>query len=375
MSGADAQEALKLRSALLMAIPNPLIAIDAQGRLLFVNAAAESFFRASERSLRKAGLESIIPFSSPLYRLIEEVRKNPVTVNEYEVSIGTPKTGGERAVDIQAAFVPDVPGAVILQIWPRSMAREIGRQLSNQGAARTVSGMAAMLAHEIKNPLSGIRGAAQLIEPELEEDDRALARLIRDEADRIRDLVDQMEVFTDERPLQRAPVNIHDVLGRVRRVAESGFCAGIPVQENYDPSLPPVLGNRDQLIQAFLNLVKNAAEAITETGKGGVIELSTAFHPGVRISAPGAANKISLPLEVKVRNTGSRIPEELRPHLFEPFVSSRPSGKGLGLPLVAKIVRDHGGVVEFSSDERFTTFRVLLPLYEGEPAGREEEGS
>ena len=359
-----AAEAVKLRASLLMAIPNPLITIDGEGGIIFVNAAAENFFQASERTLRRYGLEGIVPFSSPLPELITQVREMAATVNEYDVTVGTPRTGGERKVDLQAAFVPDVAGAVILQIWPRSMAQKIGRQLTYRGAARTVSGMAAMLAHEIKNPLSGIRGAAQLLEPSLDEEDRALSQLICTETDRIRDLVDQMEVFTDERPLERAPVNIHDVLDHVKRVAENGFAAGIAIHELYDPSLPPVFGNRDQLIQVLLNLVKNAAEAIREAGGEGAIELSTAFRPGVRIAVPGGAGKVSLPLEVKVKNPGKPIPEDIQRHIFEPFVSSKPSGKGLGLALVAKIVRDHGGVVEFSSDDRFTTFRILLPFYE-----------
>ncbi len=370
MREGEGDAVLRMRSALLMAIPNPLIAIDAENGILFVNAASENFFQASARTLRKYGLESIIPFSSPLFELIESVRRTGATINEYEVSIGTPRTGGERAVDLQAGIVPELPGVVVLQIWPRSMAQKINRQLTYRGAARTVSGMAAMLAHEIKNPLSGIRGAAQLLEPSLPEEDRALTQLICTEADRIRNLVDQMEVFTDERPLQREAVNIHTVLDHVKKLAESGFAAGIPIREYYDPSLPPVLGNRDQLIQVFLNLVKNAAEAVQADDRpGGHIDLTTAFRPGVRIAVPGSRQKVSLPLEVKVRNTGRPVPEEIRPHIFDPFVTTKPSGKGLGLALVAKIVRDHGGVVEFTSDERITTFRVLLPIYEDDGAG------
>ena len=142
----------------------------------------------------------------------------------------------------------------------RTIADKMDRQLTHRGAARSVSALAAMLAHEIKNPLSGIRGAAQLLEQSAGDDDRTLTRLICDEADRIVKLVDRMEVFSDERPVEREPVNIHVVLDHVKRLAQSGFARRIKFIENYDPSLPPVFANRDQLIQVFLNLVKNAAE-------------------------------------------------------------------------------------------------------------------
>jgi len=186
-----------------------------------------------------------------------------------------------------------------------------------------VIALAAMLAHEIKNPLSGIRGAAQLLEQSVNDDDRTLTRLICDEADRIVKLVDRMEVFGDERPVERETINIHVVLDHVKRLAVSGFARHIKFIEDYDPSLPPVLANRDQLIQVFLNLVKNAAEAIGENTAGGEIVLTTAFRPGVRLSLPGAKARISLPLEFCVRDNGPGVPDELMPHLFDR--SSRPS--------------------------------------------------
>jgi two-component system nitrogen regulation sensor histidine kinase GlnL len=226
-----------------------------------------------------------------------------------------------------------------------------------------------MLAHEIKNPLSGIRGAAQLIEPTLAEDDRALAHLICAETDRIRDLVDQMEVFSDERPIARASVNIHDVLEHVKMLARSGFARGVPIRENYDPSLPPVLGDRDQLIQVFVNLVKNAAEAIAGHGGQGEITLQTAYRPGVRLTMPGTGERLSLPLELSVHDTGPGIPDDIAAGLFDPFVTSKAHGKGLGLALVAKIVRDHGGVVEWERAGRSTVFRVLMPMHEEAASG------
>ncbi len=202
-----------------------------------------------------------------------------------------------------------------------------------------------------------------MLETSLSDEDRGLCHLICAETDRIVKLVDRMEAFSDGRPIERESVNIHQVLDHVRQVSLAGFARHIRIGENYDPSLPPVYANKDQLIQVFLNLVKNAAEAIGPDAIDGEIELSTAFRPGVRLRAPGSNAPVGLPLEFCVRDNGSGIPEDLMAHLFEPFVSTKSSGTGLGLALVAKIIGDHGGVIECESQPRRTTFRVLMPMY------------
>jgi two-component system, NtrC family, nitrogen regulation sensor histidine kinase GlnL len=354
--------------AVLDALPHPVIMISADGRIANANAAAESFFEASLPLLRRHLLRELVPFGSPLLALIEQVRARGAAVNEYKVDLGTPRNPGERLVDLHVAPLPERADHVVVMLQERTIADKMDRQLTHRGAARSVIGLAAMLAHEIKNPLSGIRGAAQLLEQSVNDDDRSLTRLICEETDRIVKLVDRMEVFTDERPVEREPVNIHVVLEHVKRLTHSGFARHIKFAEEYDPSLPYVLANRDQLIQVFLNLVKNAAEAIGESANDGEISLSTAFRPGVRLALAGSKTRVSLPLEFCVKDNGPGVPEDLLPHLFDPFVTTKPSGSGLGLALAAKIVGDHGGIIECESQPRRTVFRVLMPMYAGDNA-------
>src|ERR1700751_4195859 len=273
--------------AVLNALPHPVTVIAADGKGVDANAAAEAFFEVSLPLLRRHFLREVVPFGSPLLTLIQQVRQRGAAVNEYKVDVGTPRNPGERLVGLHVAPLPERPEYVVVMLQERTIADKMDRQLTHRGAARSVIALAAMLAHEIKNPLSGIRGAAQLLEQSADDDDRALTRLICEEADRIVKLVDRMEVFTDERPIEREPINIHVVLDHVKRLAQSGFARHIKFVEDYDPSLPPVLANRDHLVQIFLILVKTAAEAIGETANAGEIALSTAFRPGVRLSLPG----------------------------------------------------------------------------------------
>jgi two-component system nitrogen regulation sensor histidine kinase GlnL len=348
---------------LLNALPDPILAIDSDGRIADANTAAEAFFETGRATLTRQKLSDLLPFGSPLLALVGFVRDHGATVNEYRVDIGSVKFSADRIVDVHAAPLPNNSAGVFIMLKERTIADKMDRQLTHRGAARSVSALASMLAHEIKNPLSGIRGAAQLLETAVPDDDRVLTRLICDETDRIVKLVDRMEAFSDERPIERESINIHAVLDHVKRLGQAGFARHIRFVENYDPSLPPVYANKDQMIQVFLNLVKNAAEAIGDDAIDGEIELSTAFRHGVRLKTRTSSAPVSLPLEICVRDNGPGVPPDIVENLFDPFVTNKSNGTGLGLALVAKIIGDHGGIVECESLSRRTVFRVLMPMH------------
>jgi two-component system nitrogen regulation sensor histidine kinase GlnL len=307
-------------------------------------------------------LADLMPEDSRLFALLAQVRQHESPVSDHDLILDSPRLH-RRGVAAHGAPLPEMPGAVVLTLQDGSTAQMMNRQLNFLGAARGASAMAEMLAHEVKNPLSGIRGAAQLLEQGAADGDRELCQLIQDEADRIRNLVDRMDMFSD-RPVELAPVNIHQVLDHVRRVAQTGFAAHLRITEEYDPSLPMVWGNRDQLVQILLNLVKNAAEAVDPMG--GEIILATAYHHGVRIAVPGSQERVHVPLQVSVRDNGPGIKEAVRATLFEPFVTTKRGGQGLGLALVAKLVADQGGLIECDSRPGRTIFRISLAM---PPAG------
>jgi two-component system nitrogen regulation sensor histidine kinase GlnL len=344
--------------SLLNSMSDAVIALGKENIILFVNHAAEQLLGAGAPILNGELLKHLIPSDTPLISMVEQCRKTGASVAESNIYLESPRIGSHE-VNIKVNALLENSSVVILTIQERSIVHQIDRQMTQRGAVRSVTAMAAMLAHEVKNPLSGIRGAAQLLEEVVSGENIQLTKLICDETDRIVNLVNRMDPFTNDLPVERTAVNIHEILDHVLSLAKNGFAKHLHVTELYDPSLPSVYGNRYQLIQVFLNLIKNAAEAAPVTG--GEIQLSTRFRHGSRLAVSSGKEYIDLPLEVSVRDNGEGIPDDIKPCLFDPFVTTKQNGTGLGLALVAKIIDDHGGMIDLKSEFRRTEFLVFLP--------------
>lgn len=347
----------EITNAIWASLPIPAMILDAKDRICDVNPVAETFFNASRKSLLGKVLWEKILVATPLADSVDRVRveKSSLYVNAVDVSAETRRP---IVCDVQIAGLADKPDHVLVLFENRELVGRMGRAMSSKTAAKSAIGMAEMLAHEIKNPLAGITGAAQLISMNANAEDRELTELIVAETRRVLKLLEQVEDFGNVRPPERRAVNIHDVLDHARRSAAIGFAAHMTIEDDYDPSLPPTWADPDQLQQVLMNLLKNAAEA----GRpGGTIRLRTFYEMSLRVRRPDGSGA-GVPLQIEVIDDGPGIPEELAQDVFEPFVSGRENGTGLGLALIAKIVADHEGWIAVDSVPGRTAFRISLPI-------------
>ena len=349
--------------AILSGLSVAVVVIDPVGNIAFANPAAEQFFQSSIANLINRSLADLVLPDNPLLSLISKARDQDSVIREFGFRLSTPRLG-TRSVTVDCAPISSAPGNLVLSFQEHASAGRLGGTFQHRDSARSLRGMAAMMAHEVKNPLSGVRGAAQLLEQSVPVEDRQLTRLIIEEADRICNLVDQMDAFTENPRFERGSVNIHEVLDRSVDIAKRGFGRGVTFLQEYDPSLPPVFGNRDHLIQVFLNLVKNSCEALG--ANEAEIIITTGFRHGIRLAVQASKSRLDLPIMVTIQDNGPGIPEDLHPHIFDPFVSTKLEGTGLGLALVAKFIDDHGGIIDLESNKDGTTFRILLPVLQNQ---------
>ncbi len=350
-------------------LPLPAVLLDPADAISDVNSAAEDFLMNSARSLRDRPFFDLVFIDAPLDGAFHRVRANgtPLFVNAVDVSSGTRPP---EPCDIQIAPMVGMPGFVLVLLTPRQLAGRLQKAGAARSSARSAIGMAEMLAHEIKNPLAGITGAAQLLSMGLEAEDRELTDLIVAESRRIVALVDQVEQFGNLRPPKRAPANLHDILDRTRRSAALGFAAHMRILDEYDPSLPPAHVDADQMQQVFQNLLKNAAEAAGPAG--GTIKVRTFYDQALRVRRADGTGA-SVPLQVEILDDGPGLPTDLMEVAFDPFVSGRENGTGLGLALVSKIVSEHDGLIGVESRPGRTAFRVSLPVAPDDPDPNEPE--
>ncbi|WP_375690647.1 nitrogen regulation protein NR(II) [Pseudooceanicola sp. LIPI14-2-Ac024] len=352
-------------------LPVPALLLDPEDRIEEINPAAEGFLNTSSKSISGQGVWDRVMINSRLEDAFNRAREtnSPLFVND--VDVGT----GERAplhCNLQIAPVQDRPGYMLFLISPRELAGRLTQDHSVKSAAKSAIGMAEMLAHEIKNPLAGITGAAQLLSMGLSAEDRELTDLIVAETRRVVKLLEQVEQFGNLTLPDLKPVNIHDVLDRARRSALLGFGANMKIIEDYDPSLPPAIGDSDQLLQVVLNLLKNATQAAGK--QGGTIRLHTYFEHSFRLRRADGQGR-SLPLQIEIIDDGPGLPPDIADQIFDPFVSGRENGTGLGLALVSKIISDHEGWISVNSAPGKTVFRISLPMAPRAKKTRKKETS
>lgn len=325
------------------------------------NPAAEQFFGQSLRRLTGMELDRLMHFEEP--RVLARMAESDAPISARDIAVVVPGQGPRR-LDLTVAPVIDEPGWQVVTLQDASGVEALG---DDQGGGEdAVLRAPEILAHEIKNPLSGIRGAAQLLARKVGEGEKALTSLIADEVDRIARLIDEMQALSSRTVEPVTPCNLHEAVRRARAVLDAAGKSPV-IEEEFDPSLPLVLGSPDGLVQVLINLLSNAAEACAET-PGARIVVRTRFSAGLQLSAvtPGA-KPVRLPIELRVSDNGPGVDPAMRDHIFEPFVTSKKSGQGLGLALVRKLVRDMNGRITHERDETggWTHFRLHLPLASG----------
>lgn len=337
----------------LASLATAVLLVDPSLIFRSANPAAEQLFGMSAKRIIGKTTAELLLFEQD--RLDEWLEQGDAQLSAH--GVGLLVDGVARRIDLTIAPVANAPG------WQVITLNEAGKGDSLEEDPERSVRTPAILAHEIKNPLAAIRGAAQLLERKMPQDDRGMVSLITDEVDRIAKLIDRMQSLGRETPEPVASCNLHEAIRRARSVVEAASDDPVPLVEEFDPSLPAVLGNFDGLVQAMINLISNASDAARSAQSPQVI-VRTRFVSGFVMNAIRLGRPIRLPIEVRISDNGPGIDPALSDHIFEPFVSSKKNGQGLGLALVKKLVRDMDGRISHERDDAkgWTHFSIHLPM-------------
>tara|TARA_Y100000590_G_scaffold462747_1_gene627674 strand:+ start:3411 stop:4463 length:1053 start_codon:yes stop_codon:yes gene_type:complete len=333
---------------ILNSLQSPILVINSiNKKIIYCNNSTEIFLETSKKNIINQKINNIFKHDSYFISLIDKSISTNRSVNELNILINTNKNEYNVSVSISKIDSEENLFSIILNDLSKNF--ELSKQFDFIKSAQSVSSLVSMLSHEIKNPLSGIRGASQIIEKRFDFDnkDLNLIKLINNETERIKKLLDSLENFTDDRPIKKKNVNLNQILRYSKNSVKVMFSRkNIAFIENYDPSLPEIYGNKDQLIQLFINLIKNSAEAINNSE--GIIKISTKFEHG------------NLPIQIFIEDNGNGIPNELKDNIFDAFVTNKINSKGLGLSICAKIIQSHSGSIEFDNINNKTIFKVMF---------------
>ena len=343
----------------LQGLPYPVVLMDRKGAILWANHQAESLFQSSQNLMQGADLGEFLEPDCPVFGLLRRAVETGGSVSDQGITLISQRIG-RHLVDAQISPVEARNPGWCLSIQERTLARQLRGQSAFKGAALSMSKMTALLAHEIKNPLAGIKGAAQLLEADLASSGQELCEMIVSETDRITALLSRIEGLASDAPLQLAEVNIHEVLDHCVKLTRASFGRHLRIIQQFDPSLPLIWADKGLLTQVFINIFKNASEA---TEKDDKLIVKTSYSIAGWRTRNTARNSSFQPLQIDITDTGSGIPEELQELVFEPFISSKSDGSGLGLALVASVVADHGGAVRIESNPGRTHLQINLPLH------------
>lgn len=340
---------------LMEALPDAVIGFDRNFRIYFSNSAAQHFFCLSDKQLLAATMAELLGERQAVFEAVETAMRKNQTVTLHDAVIGGKVITSVAVVTVET----EAWYMMVVRQQPVQPASEWNEK--TRYSLKSTQMLAQMLAHEVKNPLAGIRGAAQLLErSKVSAEDKELVSLIGRETLRIQGLIDKFNVFYDVPQSQYRPVNLNEVATHVLKIAQAEFGADVKILEQFDPSLPEVSGHFDHLVQAKLNLVKNAAEAFA--GRQGRIVLRT-YYDNAAAFHPDRPEK--LPLCVEIEDDGPGIAPETVSRIFQPYFTTKANGQGLGLPIVSKIVDDHGGTLNVNSKPGKTIFKISLPLPNG----------